>query len=709
MKPRLILLFCAAALAGSPNHVPIRGFAADELKAEREREAAAKAIPQSANIKALAKWLTSQPHPAGSPRSKAVAHHIARLLREWGLETSIETFNPLLPYPTVRRLELVTPTRFVAGLREPPVARDRDTQAPGQTPAYNAYSASGDVTAPLMYVNFGLPEDYEELSRRGLDVRGKIVIARYGRSWRGVKPRLAQDHGAVGCILYSDPHEDGFFAGDVYPDGPFRPLLGVQRGSVLDVAIHPGDPLTPGWASESGARRLPLSEARTIMRIPVLPISAGDAEPLLSALAGPVAPAEWRGALPLTYHIGPGAATVRLNTAFDWTSRPIYNVIGRIPGAVFPDQWVVWGNHHDAWGPGANDPVSGLAPVLEAARAAAELARRGWKPKRTILFTFWDGEEFGLIGSTEWVEKHRAELDRKLAFYFNSDSNSRGSLRGSGSPALESFVNEIARDIADPVSGKSLADAARPASARKGSRESVPIRLGPIGAGSDYVPFLNHLGVSSLNLSFYGDDDATGVYHSAYDTFGWYRRFCDGEYAYGRALAQVVLLALMRTADASVLPYEFGALAGAIRGYANDLARQTSNRFWRSLDLREIYAQVGRLDGNAHNFDDALGASKKLFQAPAAKLAKLNTALYRTERALLAPKGLPGREWYRNQLYAPGVYTGYTAKTLPGVREAAEASRWEEANREAGNVAQALKALNAQLEEAVRLLRELED
>ncbi len=694
------------ALAGSHGGLPIRGFGPDEVGAERDRETEVKTIPNAGRIRTLAKWMSAQPHAAGSARSRQVAQFIAQELTQWGLETSIESFDALLPYPTVRILEMVGPKHAVAQLREPAIAADKDSGQPGQLPTYNAYSASGDVTAPLVYVNYGVPEDYEELSRRGIDVRDKIVIARYGKGWRGVKPKLAQEHGAIGCLIYSDPREDGFYMGDVYPVGPYRPGQGVQRGSVMDMPLYPGDPLTPGWASDKGARRLPRSEAKSLMRIPVLPISANDAEPLVAALGGPVSPEGWRGSLPVTYHIGPGPATVHLKLDFDWTSKPLYDVIAKIPGSVFPDQWIMWGNHHDAWVNGASDPVSGTSALLEAARSAAEMVQRGWKPKRTILFAFWDAEEFGLVGSTEWAEKHQAELDRKLAVYLNSDSTGRGALNGSGSHALEQFVNEIARDVADPLSGVSLGETmtARRASGAGKPKAGPAIRLGPLGAGSDYVPFLDHLGVSSLNLAF-GGDDGGGVYHSVYDSFQWYARFSDRDFSFGRTLAQVMAVALMRLADASVFPYEFGCLARTVRTYADEIQKQSG-----TLDLRNVYAQIGRLEGNSRNYEDALAsAGNRIAHATPAKIEKLNEALFRSERTLLSAKGLPGRQWYRHELYAPGRYTGYGAKTLPGIREAVEGSRWDEANQEAGRVVQALRALNIQVEEAVRLLRELED
>lgn len=704
----LALVAGGLLLAQSASTVAIRGFGTDEARAEREREIQIKAIPQAARIRTFAKRLSSKPHAAGSPQSRENAQYILGQLKEWGLDARIESFEPMLPYPTTRSLEMVSPVRYIAQLREPVVPEDKSSGEAGQLPTYNAYSANGDVTAPLVYVNYGVREDYEYLKQQGIDVKGKIVIARYGKSWRGVKPKLAQEHGALGCLIYSDPRDDGYFQGDVYPKGPFRPSQGVQRGSVVDMAIYPGDPLTPGWASERGAKRLSRSEAKSLLKIPVLPISYGDAKPLLANLGGPVPPESWRGGLPITYHVGPGEATVHLKIDSDWTNKPIFNVIARIPGSAYPDQWVMWGNHHDAWVNGASDPVSSASALLEGAHALAETVKSGWKPKRTIVFAFWDGEEFGLIGSTEWVEKHRAELEKKLAVYVNSDSNGKGTLGASGSHALEQFVTEMARDVADPVSGKSLLEARK---ARPNSRDpdnAGLFRLGPLGAGSDYVPFIDYLGVSSLNFGF-GGEGGGGVYHSIYDSFYWYSHFSDTDFAYCRTLAQVMAVTLMRLADAPILPYEFSSLARTVRGYADEITKQASNAP-KPLDLRPIYSQLGRLEANAKAYEETAAAmEKRVPHASSEKLGKVNEALFRTERSLLLPKGLPGREWYRHQLYAPGLYTGYGAKTLPGVREAVEAARWDEANEEAKNVGKALKAFNAQVEEATRLLRGLDN
>src|SRR5580698_838685 len=460
---------------------PIRGFGNEQWKSQHEREEKAIAIPQRERMKIYMERMASKPHHAGSAASRAVAEYALGLFKEWGFDARIETFDALLPYPTSRVLEMTEPVRYRALLKEPAIPEDADTSDPNQLPAFNAYSASGDVTAPLVYVNYGVQEDYEVLASLGIDVKGKIVIARYGHSWRGIKPKLAQENGAVGCLIYSDPRDDGYFQGDVYPNGPMRPSQGVQRGSVMDMPLYPGDPLTPGWASTPGAKRISRADAKTILKIPVMPISYGDAQPLLEQLRGPVVPEAWRGALPITYHAGPGAATVRLKLDFDWSNKPVLDVIATIPGGVYKDQWIMYGNHHDAWVNGASDPISGAAALLETARTLGEMRKQGWQPKRTIRLALWDGEEFGLIGSTEWTEKHQEELERKAAVYINSDSNGRGGMGASGSHTLETFMREVLRDLDDPVTRKSLLESSRGRGA-----DGNGFRLGALGSGSDY-------------------------------------------------------------------------------------------------------------------------------------------------------------------------------------------------------------------------------
>ncbi len=662
----------------------IRGFTAEQAKLQRERERIATAVPDPARLRAYMQKMSAEPHIAGSPASKAVADYAAGLLRDMGLDVKIEEFEALLPYPTKSVLEMTAPTRYVAKLKEPTLPEDSDSGDSNQVRPYNSYAATGDVTAPLVYVNYGIPEDYEVLKKAGIDVKGKIVIARYGKSWRGTKPKVAQENGALGCLIYSDPREDGYFQGDVYPKGPFRPASGLQRGSVMDMPLYVGDPLSPGWASVKGAKKLDRNQATTILKIPVLPISYEDAQPLLAALSGPVVPEPWRGALPITYRHGPGPAKVHMATDYDWTTKPIYNVIATIPGSEAKDELVIYGNHHDAWVNGAQDPVSGAIVVLETARALAELKKTGWTPRRTIQLALWDAEEFGLVGSTEYGEKHQQELSKAL-LYLNSDTNGKGTLSAGGSPSLETFFAQVMRDVADPLSNSSVLAKSL---ARK-PREEADFHLTPLGSGSDYVVFLHHLGVPSINAGFSGEDNG-GIYHSIYDSFHWYLKFSDGNFLYGRALAQVMTTALLRMADAPLIPYEFGPVSKAIRNYVAELSKN------KSLDLTAIVTQLNTLDEAAAKYETAF--------ANANPSAASTAAVMSAERKLLIKEGLPGREWYRYSLAAPGIYTGYTAKTLPGIREAVEAKRFEEASTQVTALGGILKSYTEAINVATKTL-----
>lgn len=714
MKLRSVVLVLAWTLrAQAPAIAPIRGFPPDQWKAQHEREEQAKAIPQAERLKIYMERIAAKPHHAGSPGSKAVADYLSAQLTEWGFDTRIETFQALIPYPTTRALEMTAPVRFKAKLAEPAIPEDPSTPQENQLPTFNAYGSSGDVTGPLVYVNYGQPEDFEFLKKQGIDLKGKIVIARYGRSWRGLKPKLAQDNGAVGCLIYSDPREDGFFQNDVYPKGPMRPADGVQRGSVMDMALYPGDPLSPGWASEAGSKRLNRDEAKTILKIPVLPISWADALPLLQQLSGPVVPEAWRGALPITYHAGPGPATVHLQIDFDWSTRPLYDVIATIPGSTAKEQSIIYGNHHDAWVNGASDPASGASVLLETARTLSVLRKQGWQPKRTIMLALWDGEEYGLLGSTEWVEKHMEELDRSGAVYINSDSTGRGPLVSGGSDSLETFVNEVLRDVTDPATSKSLLEAAR---ARRPAAVPAPAGAAPaaeprdrafhlesLGSGSDYVAFLDHAGVASLNLGFGASD---GVYHSIYDTPAWYQQFSDGDRTYGKALTQVMATVILRLADASVLPFDYGSLSGSTARWIEEIRKQLPKGATK-VDLRPVSAQLTRLSLASKAYEEELAIwTKRAGTSAPDKLAKVDESMRRTERALLTAEGLPRREWYRNQIYAPGLLTGYSSKTLPGVREAVESQQWDEANQQARKLAETLRAAAMQVEETTRLLKQ---
>ena len=614
-----------------------------------------------------------------------------------------------MPLPVERVVRLVGPEAYDLKLAEPVIPGDPDSGDQGQLPTYNAYSADGDVTAELVYVNYGIPEDYERLDQMGISVKGKIVLARYGKSWRGIKPKVAWEHGAVGCIIYSDPRDDGYFAGDVYPKGAFRPELGAQRGSVMDMPVHPGDPLTPGWGSEKGGRKLAVSDSKTILKIPVLPIGYADALPLLKALEGPVAPEEWRGALPLTYHVGPGPARVQMRLKFDWQHRPLYNVIARIDGATFPDEWIIYGNHHDAWVNGAQDPTSGAVVVLETARGFAELVKQGWKPQRTIVLALWDGEEWGLLGSTEWAEKHGAELKEKAVAYINSDSNGKGWLGAGGSHSLQQLVNEVARDVTDPRTGAPVLDEARKqaikstAQADKKDAESDPaLRIAPLGSGSDYTAFLQHLAIASLNIG-YGGDDNGGIYHSIYDSFAWYTKFSDGDFTYGRALAQTAGTLLMRLADAPVLPFQFTDYGTTLERYVAEIERLQEGKAQR-VDVAALRSAVGTLKTSAGAYERALGrvssSSGSALASRTADLRAVNKLLYTSERRLWVDAGLPRRDWFKHAIYAPGFYTGYGVKTLPALREGIEEGKWDEAKAAVPVIATAINAMAAQVDQA---------
>jgi len=660
--------------------------------------------------------ISAEPHHAGAPGSRRVANYILGKFKSWGLNASIEEFQALMPYPTDRLVEVVAPERYVASLKEPVVPDDPDSGDAGQLPTFNAYSADGDVTAEAVYVNYGTPEDYEELAKLHIDVKGKIVIARYGRSWRGIKPKVAWEHGAVGCIIYSDPRDDGYYQGDVYADGAWRPGYGVQRGSVMDMPVHPGDPLTPGVASEPGAAPIDRATSKTILKIPVLPVSYDDALPILKQLKGPVVPESWRGALPVTYHVGPGPAKVHLKLAFEWRTRPLYDVIVRIDGAEFPDEWIIHGNHHDAWVNGASDPTSGNVALMETARGLGELLKRGWKPRRTIVLASWDGEEWGLLGSTEWAEKHQQELAKKAVAYINSDSTGKGWLGMGGSHSLQAFINEVARDVPDPRGGANVLEAKRArlveqattdaARAAIKARHDVPIDA--LGSGSDYTAFLDYLQIASLDLGF-GGDGGGGVYHSVYDSFYWYTHFSDGEFVHTAALSRVIGTAILRLADADVLPFEFRATAETLRGYVDEIAKMPDAG--KRIDMTPIRDALGKLDSAASEYEKSLRRLDRIEDAgtaPArrAPLARVNEVLYSSERDFRRDAGLPRREWFKHLVYAPGFYTGYGVKTLPGIREGIEQGQWDEAKSFVPIVADAIRKLAADVDRAADLLKD---
>ncbi len=734
----------AAAQAPPPASAPLLGFTAAHAVAERSLEARFDASLRKEDMGPWLKRLSARPHHLGSPYDKDNAEWLAGMFRSWGYDTHIEEFRVLFPTPKERVLEMVQPTRFVAALREPPLAADSTSgQTAEQLPPFNAYSIDGDVTADLVYVNFGVPKDYEELERRGIDVKGKIVIARYYGSWRGIKPKVAAEHGAIGCIIYSDPHEDGYFQGDVYPKGGLRNENSVQRGSVADMPVYPGDPLTPGVGATADAKRLDIKDAKTITKIPVLPISYGDAQPLLRALAGPMAPAAWRGALPFPYHLGPGPTRVHLKLVFDWRLVPAYDVIARMAGSDYPNEWVIRGNHQDGWVNGATDPLSGLVSELEEARAVADLVKGGWHPRRTLIYCAWDGEEEGLLGSTEWAETHADELQRKAVIYINSDTNERGYLEAGGSHSLEKLMGQVARDVIDPETHLSLAERRRAAEWVTGGApehklaKSGEMRISALGSGSDYSPFLQHLGIASLNLGF-GGEGQYGQYHSIYDSYDHFMRFMDPTLQYGVALASTAGRVVLRMAGADVLPYDFQHLSDTVGRYIKEVSEladtqreETADRnqaiekkyYEASVDPTEKWVTPKPQDPVPHfnfapleNARDRLQQSAQAYQAAleqagpgAAGLSsdahgQLDQVLLKSERALLGG-GLPRRPWYMHQIYAPGFYTGYGVKTLPGVREGIEERHWQEVDEQVNATAKALDALAADVDNATAILK----
>ena len=576
----LVLVLSATII----NAQKIMGFNEANAKSQLDWEKQYDAQLNAKNLDTWMQFLTSHPHHVGSVQGKANADYMVNLFRSWGYQTEIAEYHVLFPTPKTRVLELLGSKPYKAKLEEPALKEDKTSgQKSEQLPSYNIYSADGDVTAELVYVNRGIPADYDELERMGISVKGKIVIAKYGGSWRGIKPKVAYEHGAIGCIIYSDPEDDGYMAGDVYPVGPYRPKDGVQRGSVMDMPVYPGDPLTPGIGATKDAKRLNREDVVTIMKIPVLPISYEDALPLLQSLGGPVVPAAWRGGLPLTYHVGPSKEKVHLKLQFNWDIKPLYNVIAKLPGSELPDEWIIRGNHHDGWVNGAADPISGMVAEMEEARVIGEMVKKGYKLKRTLVYCAWDGEEPSLLGSTEWAEDHQDELKKKAVAYINSDGNSRGFISAGGSHTLEPFFNEIADAVIDPQTGVSIKErryANQMVNGDKATRTRLmgnkTIKLSALGAGSDWSGFLQFLGIASLNLGF-GGEGSGGEYHSVYDSYDHFTRFKDPGFQYGIALSKTAGRTMMRLANADVLPIDFNSFYKTVNDYVGELKTLLDN------------------------------------------------------------------------------------------------------------------------------------
>lgn len=740
---KILISYCLSVLAlhySSAQKKSLAGFNETTGSQQFAWEEKYDQLLKTSNIDKLIKDMSARPHHIGSPGSKAVAEYIQKYFQELGYDSKIETLYTLFSTPKERLLELNGPVKFKALLSEPALKEDATSGQKDQLPTYNCWSADGDVTAELVFVNYGLPDDYEKLRQLGIDVKGKIVIAKYGRSWRGIKPKVAQENGAIGCIIYSDPIDDGYAKGDVYPIGAFKNEYGVQRGSVLDMPVYPGDPLTPGYGHTPDAKKLAQKDATNLLKIPVIPIGYKDAEPLLRSLQGAVVPAGWQGGLPFAYHVGPSKSTVHLKLSFNWDITPLYNVVAKMKGTELPDEWVIRGNHHDAWVNGANDPISGVAALMEEARAVSELVKQGWKPKRTLVYCGWDGEEPGLLGSTEWVEYNASELQQKAVVYINSDGNARGFFGAAGSHALENFVNDVARDVTDPQTKISILDRTRArslttagsAAAKKALLAKRNLPIGALGSGSDYSPFFQHLGIPSLNIGFGGEDEG-GEYHSIYDSYDHYKRFKDPKFEYGVALAMAAGRTTMRISNAEVLPFDFRSLQKTMAGYVTEvisLLEQTrestsienqlikEGRYTQASDPTETYfppqpkeevpflnfASLQNAMLELEKSTNTLGEAMNKTSLTAQQKNTLNKSLYQAEQQLLLDEGLPRRGWYKHSIYAPGFYTGYGVKTLPGIREAIEQRDWKEAQDQIEKAAAAIRRFSAYLSSAAQKL-----
>ena len=710
----------------------IMGFPEEETDTQITLEAKFDALLNADNLDSWMKYLTAQPHHVGSPYDKKVVDFVAAKFEEWGYQVRIEKFDVLFPTPKLRLVEMLAPTTYKASLIEPPVKGDPySDQTKEALPGYNAFSVDGDVTADLVFVNYGIPEDYVELERRGISVEGKIVIAKYAGSWRGIKPKLAAEKGAIGCLIYSDPEDDGYYRGDVYPKGPFKNEYGIQRGSVMDMPMAPGDPLTPGYGATDDAVRIDIKEANTLTKIPVLPISYHDALPLLTALEGPVVPNSWKGALPITYHIGPGPAKVHLKLEFNWELKPAYDVIATMKGSTLPDEWVIRGNHHDAWVHGANDPISGLVALMEEARVVGDLVKQGHQPKRTMMYCAWGAEEQGLLGSTEWVETHAKELKEKVVAYINTDGTGAGFLNAGGSHTLEMFFDEISKSVMDPVMNVSVFERRNALEKVKNNTSWAHYKLGALGSGSDYSPFFQHLGIASFNMGF-GGESSGGEYHTMYDSYQHYKRFKDPNFQYGVTLAKVAGRTSLRLANAHILPFEFTHFTSVVKKYANEVInlagslREDANRHnmlinngtyalasnpKNNLKVPEKKASVPYfnfapldnaliiLTAQSDNFTKTVNNRSLSYHSR----RNLNTILRNMERALTREHGLPKRPWYKHHIYAPGFYTGYGVKTLPGVREAIEQSEFEQVQAQIDILASVINKFSSKIKEAISL------
>ena len=660
----------------------MRGFTAENVITQQRYETDFKERLSVERSRRKLRYLTEEPHLAGTENSRKVVEYIRAEFESYGLQVQVYEYHVYLPYPLEVHVELVSPTQHLAVSKESGWEWDKDSYETDIVPGYNAYSPDGDVTAELVYVNRGLPEDYEVLNALGVSVEGKICIARYGGSYRGVKAKVAGDNGAVALILYSDPKDDGYVRGDVYPRGPWRSADAIQRGTVKYIFQHASDPLTPGWAATKDAERIPIAEATDLPQIPVVPIAYRDAEPFLKALAGSNVPSEWQGGLPFAYHIGPGPAKVHIKVRCEHSTRPIYNIIAKLEGTEYPDEWVILGNHHDAWVYGAADPGSGTTALLEVAESLGELAGEGVRPKRTIVFASWDAEEFGILGSTEWVEELKTELQQKAVAYLNVDiAATGGRFYVSATPSLRELIHDVTENVIDP---KTL----RPVYENWKTRQDREIpQIGNLGSGSDHSPFVGHAGISAVSMGFGG---AYGVYHAMQDNFYWMEHFGDPTFQYQVAMSKIWGTLALQLANADILPFDYETYATALMVPVKLLQNSGSEikiaKEVKALDelLTEWQQAAGLLNRGLARYVDSGNFSE---------IAEINRRLYQLERRLIDEDGLPSRPWFKHLVYAPGLNTGYAAVVFPGVLDALAQGDSEQVRAEIDRLTTAFKRM----------------
>jgi N-acetylated-alpha-linked acidic dipeptidase len=705
IKPALtMLLIPLIPLIAGAQLPTLTGFSVERSEQHREWESVMAAVPDVARMGEFHYDMTRLPHHAGTEENYRLALYLQGLWEELGFETELVRYDVYLPWPGERSLRLVEPEVVELAVTEPPIAADPDTYVEGVITGMAAYVTPGDVVGDVVYANYGRSGDYRLLEERGVSLDGRIVLVRYGGTpaqMRGMKVREAAMRGAVGVVIYSDPEDDGYVRGDVYPDGTWRPPEGIQSGSFLDVPIYPGDPLTPFVPSIPGVQRLAFEDAETIQKIPVQPISYGEALKILRHIGGDVVPQEWQGGLPLAYHIGAGPARVEMHVEYDYAQRPVWNVFGKIEGTVEPEKFILAAGHRDAWALGARDPTSGAVSLLETARGIATALEQGYRPRRSIVFGSWGGEEYFLLGSTEWGEQFGEQLRENMVAYINRESYTAGDWSASGNHSLERFVIETSRDAVHPQA-PSLYDA------WSMQEPGAPPRLGAPGSGSDFTVFIDHLGIPSLSLGY---GSGNGVYHSLYDTLGWFQRFGDPDYEYGVAQADMVGRMLMRLASAEILPFDFTDTADVIGRYVDELVELDAGGRLRD-ELRGIGAANARLRAAAveanMSFSGVLSGGSQWTTGSEDALREINRLIMQTERELLDERGIWRRPWYRNLIYAPGYYEGYAAKTLPGVREAIEHGDWEVAQAQATMLVEALERAATSMTSAANTARRVQ-